>query len=98
MCEGHLSHCGDLLWGNEKKLLDLLTVLEEEQRHEVLVSPSKPKGRRELKNLECSINFDARGDCSSRVKARGFFQCSDEAQGSCEGVCLWVSCCSSGGT
>lgn len=36
--------------GNEKKLLDLLTVLEEE-RHEVLVSPPKPKGRRELKNL-----------------------------------------------
>jgi hypothetical protein len=32
------------------------------------------------------------------VKARGFFQCSDEAQSSCEGVCLWVSCCSFGGS
>lgn len=48
-----------------KKTLDLLTILEEEQRHEVMVSPSEPKGRRELKNMECSINFDARGDCSS---------------------------------
>jgi hypothetical protein len=56
--------------GKEKKLLDLLTVLEEEQCHEVLVSPSKPKGRRELKNLECSINFDARGDCYSRGKGK----------------------------
>jgi hypothetical protein len=45
-------------------------VLEEEQRHEVLVSLPKPKGRRELKSLECSINFDARGDCSSRGKCK----------------------------
>jgi hypothetical protein len=68
--------------GNEKKLLDLLTVLEEE-RHEVLVSPPKPKGRRELKNLECSIDFDARDDYSSRGKGKRFFKRSDEAQGSC---------------
>jgi hypothetical protein len=56
--------------GNEKKLLDLLTVLDKEHRHEVLASPSKPKGRRELKNLECSINFDGRGDYSSRGKGK----------------------------
>lgn len=56
--------------GNEKKLLDLLTILEEEQCPEVLVSPSKPKERRELKNFECSINFDARGDCSNRGKGK----------------------------
>jgi hypothetical protein len=43
--------------GNEKKLLDLLTILEEEQRHEVLVSTSKPKGRRELKNLREFYKF-----------------------------------------
>jgi hypothetical protein len=54
--------------GNEKELMDLLTELEEKHGHEVLVSPSKPKGRRELKNLECSINFDARGVHSSRGK------------------------------
>ena len=45
--------------GDENKLLGLLAILEEEQH--ALVSPFKPKGRRELKNLECSINFDARG-------------------------------------
>lgn len=56
--------------GDEKNLLYLLTVLEEEQRHEVLVSPSKPKGRRELKNLESNIIFYARGDCSSQGKGK----------------------------
>jgi hypothetical protein len=72
--------------GNEKKLLDLLTVLEEEQCPEVLVSPSKPKERRELKNLECSINLMLEVTVLTGVKARGFFQCSNEAQGSCAGV------------
>ncbi len=43
-----------------KMFLDLLAVLEE-GHHEVVGSASTPKGRRELKNLECSINFDARG-------------------------------------
>jgi hypothetical protein len=38
MCDGDLSHSEDLL-SNEKKLLDLLTILEEEQRHVVMVSP-----------------------------------------------------------
>jgi hypothetical protein len=33
-------------------------------------SASKPKGRRKFKNLECSINFDARGSGSSRGKGR----------------------------
>jgi hypothetical protein len=56
--------------GNESKLLDFLTILDKEQRHEVLASPSKPKGRRKLKNLECSINFDGRGNCSSRGKGK----------------------------
>lgn len=56
--------------GNEKKLLELLTVLDEEQRHEVLASPSKPKGRKELKNLECSINFDGISDTSRQGKGK----------------------------
>jgi hypothetical protein len=56
--------------GNEKRLLDFLSVLEEGHRHEVVAFVPKTKGRRELKNLECSINFDARGDCSSRGKGK----------------------------
>jgi hypothetical protein len=34
------------------------------------VSSSKFKGSREVKNLECSINYDARGLGSSRGKAK----------------------------
>ena len=34
--------------------------VDERQRQEVLVSTPKPKGRRELKNLEYSFTFDAR--------------------------------------
>jgi hypothetical protein len=57
--------------GHEKQLLDLLTVLEEEHRHEVLATHKRgTKGKRELQILECSINFDARGDCSSRKGKR----------------------------
>jgi hypothetical protein len=51
--------------GNEKRLLDILTFLEEGQHREVVGSASKPKGRMELKNLECSSNFDTRGNGSS---------------------------------
>jgi hypothetical protein len=53
---------------NKQVNMDLLTEPEEKQGHQVLVSRPKPKGRRELKNLECSINFDARGVCSTRGK------------------------------
>lgn len=35
-----------------------------------VASVSNSKGRRELKDLECSINFDARGDCSSWGKGK----------------------------
>jgi hypothetical protein len=55
--------------GNEKRFMDLLNVLEEGQHREDEGFVSKPKGWRERKNLECSINFDARGNGSSR----GFF-------------------------
>jgi len=30
----------------------------------------RKKGKREIKNLECSINFDARGVGSSRVRGK----------------------------
>jgi hypothetical protein len=32
--------------------------------------PPNTKGKKELKNLECSINFEARSCGSSRVKGR----------------------------
>jgi hypothetical protein len=46
--------------GDGKQLLDLLTALDKEHCQEVSVTPSKrgTKGSRELKNLECSINFE----------------------------------------
>ena len=39
-------------------------------RHEVPFFTPKLKGRRELKNLECSINFDGRscGSCQGESK------------------------------
>ena len=48
-------------------------VLGEEHHHEILATPSRrggTKGSRELRNLECSMTFDARGDCSSFGKAK----------------------------
>lgn len=61
-----LSHYG----GNEKVFLDNLALIDEGQRQEVSVSSSKLKGYRELKNLKCSINFEARGVGSSREKGK----------------------------
>jgi len=55
--------------GTEKGFLDFLTSVDEGQR---FVSVTKQKGKRELKNLECSINFDVRGVGSSRVRGLGF--------------------------
>jgi hypothetical protein len=61
--------------GHKLQLLALLTFLEEERRKEVMdaLSNSGTKGKREVKNLETSVNYDARGSCSSRGKrkARG---------------------------
>ena len=47
--------------GNEKPLLNLFSDIEENWNREEGVLVSSFKGKRELKNLECSINFDARG-------------------------------------
>jgi len=53
--------------GIETGFLDLLTLVDEEQ---FSVFALKKKGKREVKNLECSINFDARGVGSSRVRGK----------------------------
>jgi hypothetical protein len=53
--------------GIEKGFLDFLTLVDEGQRY---VFTPKQKGKRKVKNLECSINFDARGVGSSRVRGK----------------------------
>jgi hypothetical protein len=72
LCEGDMSYCGDLMCGNEEQTLALLTAIEEEHRREELAFPSNLgiRGSRELRNLECSINYDAKGECSSRGKGK----------------------------
>ena len=56
--------------GDEKRLTDLFSVIKEGRYLEDGVSVSKPKGKRELKILECSLNFDAGGSGSSRRKGK----------------------------
>jgi hypothetical protein len=56
--------------GNEKGFLDFFALIDEGQHQKVSVSTSKPKGYKEIKNLECSINFDARGVGSSQEKGK----------------------------
>jgi hypothetical protein len=48
----------------------IFSVIEEGWYLEEGVSASKPKGKRELKILECSFNFDARSSGSSRRKGK----------------------------
>jgi hypothetical protein len=57
--------------GNVKSFLNLIAQVDEEQRQEVSVSTLKIKESREEKNLECSINYDARSFEFSRGKAKG---------------------------
>jgi hypothetical protein len=60
---------------DEKGFLDFLTWTEN-QRYDSDSPPKKDKklnrkkGKREVKNLECSINFDARGVGSSQVRGK----------------------------
>jgi hypothetical protein len=58
--------------GHKDQLLALLTFLKEERWLEAMAALSKRglKARRELKNLECSVNYNATGECSSRVKGK----------------------------
>jgi hypothetical protein len=48
------------------QLLAFLTCLEEEHR----IGDKCTKGKREIKNLESSINYDAKGSCSNHGKRR----------------------------
>jgi len=57
--------------GNEKDFLDFMALFDAEHCLKTPVSSPKFKGCREVKNLECTINYDARGFGSSRGKARG---------------------------
>jgi hypothetical protein len=56
--------------GEEKRLNDIFLVIEEDWYCEDGVATSNTKGKRELKNLECSINFEARGSGYSRGKGK----------------------------
>jgi hypothetical protein len=50
--------------------LDFMALIDEEHCREPSVSTYKFKGSREVQNLECSINYNARGFGSSRGKAK----------------------------
>jgi hypothetical protein len=60
---------------DQKGFLDFLTLIED-QRYDSDSPPKKDneikreKGKREVKNLECSINFNARCVGSSRVRGK----------------------------
>jgi hypothetical protein len=56
--------------GDKKKLLNLFSVIEEDRYCVEGVSISNSKGKRQLKNLECFINFEASGCGSNRVKGK----------------------------
>jgi hypothetical protein len=53
--------------GNVKGFLDFMAQVDAEQRQEAPVSTFKFKGSREVKNLECTINFEDKGFGSSRA-------------------------------
>jgi len=66
--------------GHEEQFMALLIVIEECHHLEDLTSLSKLGniGNMELRRLECSINYDAKGESSSRGKGKdkglsGFF-------------------------
>jgi hypothetical protein len=59
--------------GHKLQLLALLTFLEEECRNNVNVANlgSGTEGKMEVRDLECSVNYDARGSSSSRGNRKG---------------------------
>jgi hypothetical protein len=64
-----------LLGGDEKRLSNLFSVIEEEQFREEEVFVSNSKGKRELKNLECSINSILRLEIVALVGSKvGWFR------------------------
>jgi hypothetical protein len=79
--------------GHKLQLLALLTFLEVERRSEALGERSNiaEKGKRDVKNLESAVNYEARGTSSSRRnrKPRGGIQLCYEAKNQfreCEGT------------
>jgi hypothetical protein len=58
--------------GHKLQLLDFLSFLEVDRLlgEGGALSCGGKKGKREVKNLECSINYDARGSCSNRGKRK----------------------------
>jgi hypothetical protein len=54
------------------QFLALLTHIEAERRNGAVeaMSGCGTKGKREVENLKCSINYDARGSCSSRGRGK----------------------------
>jgi hypothetical protein len=56
--------------GTIKGFLDVMVQVVEGQHFEVPVSTPKVKGNRELHNLECDINYDARSLGSTRSKTK----------------------------
>jgi hypothetical protein len=53
----------------EDMTLALLTAIEEDLQREVKAACPKTRGRRELLNLECSINYDTA--CASSRRGKG---------------------------
>jgi hypothetical protein len=59
--------------GHKLQLLALLTFLEGEHHKDTVATNlrSGAKSRREVKNLESSVNYDGKGASSSRGKRKG---------------------------
>jgi hypothetical protein len=59
--------------GRKLQLLALLTFLEGERKNNAMVvdSGSGTTGKREVKNLECSVNYEARGSSFSNGNRKG---------------------------
>jgi len=56
--------------GNVKGFLDVMAQVVEGQRLEVQIFIPKFKGKRELQNLECNINYDDRSLGFTRSKSK----------------------------
>ena len=57
-----------LSWGgDDKRMLNLLSGIEKEQQE--LAAP-KVKGKRELTNLDCSLNFEASSQRTTQAKCQ----------------------------
>jgi hypothetical protein len=62
---------GVLCEGIEDNTMALLTAIEKDHPREVKGVCSKSRGKRELLNLECSINYGTSSTSSTRGKGKG---------------------------